>query len=155
MPSSTFPPEELKTIVQEVATLLRERSETISVAETVTCTPLPSCCTITNATYRQLAASSQLPSCPSPVPRSTTRVASHSIRWSLALPLLGGHLSTSKTTRDLRPTSSPDSPNTRARHWEARTRSARVAPRGQQAVRREIGRLATWHLPLREMVGIQ
>jgi len=35
MSSSTFPPEELKAIVQEVATLLKERNETISVAETV------------------------------------------------------------------------------------------------------------------------
>jgi hypothetical protein len=34
MSSSTFPPEELKVIVQEVATLLKERNETISVAET-------------------------------------------------------------------------------------------------------------------------
>jgi hypothetical protein len=34
MLSSTFPPEELKAIVQEVATLLKERNETISVAET-------------------------------------------------------------------------------------------------------------------------
>ncbi|KAF2819541.1 competence/damage-inducible protein-like protein cinA [Ophiobolus disseminans] len=34
MSSSSFPPEELKQIVQEVATLLRERNETISVAET-------------------------------------------------------------------------------------------------------------------------
>ena len=30
-----FPPEELQQIVQEVATLLKERKETISVAETV------------------------------------------------------------------------------------------------------------------------
>jgi hypothetical protein len=35
MSSTTFPPEELRSIVQEVATLLKERSETISVAETV------------------------------------------------------------------------------------------------------------------------
>jgi hypothetical protein len=35
MSSSTFPPEELKAIMQEVATLLKERQETISVAETV------------------------------------------------------------------------------------------------------------------------
>jgi hypothetical protein len=35
MSSSTFPPEELKAIVQEVATFLQERKETISVAETV------------------------------------------------------------------------------------------------------------------------
>jgi hypothetical protein len=38
MSSSSFPPEELKAIVQEVATLLKERNETISVAETVTST---------------------------------------------------------------------------------------------------------------------
>jgi hypothetical protein len=30
-----FPPEELRQIVQEVATLLKERKETVSVAETV------------------------------------------------------------------------------------------------------------------------
>jgi nicotinamide mononucleotide (NMN) deamidase PncC len=35
MSTSTFPPEELKAIVQEVATLLQQRNETISVAETV------------------------------------------------------------------------------------------------------------------------
>jgi nicotinamide mononucleotide (NMN) deamidase PncC len=35
MSSSSFPPDELKQIVQEVATLLKERKETISVAETV------------------------------------------------------------------------------------------------------------------------
>ncbi|KAF1848268.1 competence/damage-inducible protein-like protein cinA [Cucurbitaria berberidis CBS 394.84] len=34
MSSSSFPPEELRQIVQEVATLLKERKETISVAET-------------------------------------------------------------------------------------------------------------------------
>ncbi|KAF2134387.1 hypothetical protein P153DRAFT_371777 [Dothidotthia symphoricarpi CBS 119687] len=34
MSSSTFPPAELREIVKEVATLLKERSETISVAET-------------------------------------------------------------------------------------------------------------------------
>ena len=33
--SSPFPPPELREIVQEVATLLKERKETISVAETV------------------------------------------------------------------------------------------------------------------------
>jgi hypothetical protein len=35
MSSSAFPPESLRQIVQEVATLLKERKETISVAETV------------------------------------------------------------------------------------------------------------------------
>lgn len=38
--SPPFPTEELKQIVQEIATLLKERKETISVAETVL-TPLP------------------------------------------------------------------------------------------------------------------
>jgi hypothetical protein len=33
--SSSFPPEELREIVKEVASLLKERKETISVAETV------------------------------------------------------------------------------------------------------------------------
>lgn len=35
MSSPVFPPEELRQIVQEVATLLKERKETISIAETV------------------------------------------------------------------------------------------------------------------------
>jgi nicotinamide mononucleotide (NMN) deamidase PncC len=35
--SSSFPPEELREIVKEVASLLKERKETISVAETVRC----------------------------------------------------------------------------------------------------------------------
>ena len=35
MSSAKFPPEELKQIVEEVASLLKERGETISVAETV------------------------------------------------------------------------------------------------------------------------
>ncbi|KAH7363740.1 competence/damage-inducible protein-like protein cinA [Pyrenochaeta sp. MPI-SDFR-AT-0127] len=34
MPLSSFPPEELRQIIQEVATLLKERKETTSVAET-------------------------------------------------------------------------------------------------------------------------
>lgn len=33
--STAFPPEELKQVIQEIATLLKERKETISVAETV------------------------------------------------------------------------------------------------------------------------
>jgi hypothetical protein len=41
MSSSSFLPEDLKAIVQEVATLLKERNETISVAETVYCPPSP------------------------------------------------------------------------------------------------------------------
>ena len=41
MPPPSFPPEELRLIVQEVATLLKERKETISVAETVG-VPFPS-----------------------------------------------------------------------------------------------------------------
>jgi hypothetical protein len=115
--------------------------------------PMPSYSTTPNTTYRQPAASSQRPSYRSPAPRSTTKAASRSTLWSPELPSPGGRLSTSRTTRDLRPTLSPDSPNTRARHWEARTRSARVAPRGQQAVRRETERLGMWHLPWQEMVG--
>jgi hypothetical protein len=35
MSPPVFPPEELRQIVQQVATLLKERKETISVAETV------------------------------------------------------------------------------------------------------------------------
>lgn len=42
MSTSSFPPGELKEIVKEVATLLKERKETISVAETVRYINLPS-----------------------------------------------------------------------------------------------------------------
>jgi hypothetical protein len=35
MSTSNFPPDELRKVVEEVATLLKERKETISVAETV------------------------------------------------------------------------------------------------------------------------
>lgn len=35
MSTSSFPPQELREIVKEVATLLKDRKETISVAETV------------------------------------------------------------------------------------------------------------------------
>jgi hypothetical protein len=33
--ASSFPPQEVRGLVQEIATLLRERKETVSVAETV------------------------------------------------------------------------------------------------------------------------
>jgi hypothetical protein len=73
MAPPSFPPEDLRQIVQEVATLLKERKETISVAETVSPYPHPQYPILT--LLRQQAVSSPQPSSPSPAPQPTTKAA--------------------------------------------------------------------------------
>jgi hypothetical protein len=74
MSSSSFPPEELKQIVQEVATLLKERKETISVAETVGTYQLQAK-PRTNTLQRQQVASYPQPCFPFPAHPPTTKAA--------------------------------------------------------------------------------
>ena len=105
MSTSSFPPHELRSIVKEVATLLKDRKETISVAETVTLNP--------HTTHpvqptnplspRQPAASSPPRSSPSPAPAPSTKAGSHCTRWRAAKRSSGGPTQTRRTTRARRP----------------------------------------------------
>lgn len=162
-----FPPASLKPLVAEVASLLTERKETVSVAETVrsnshiaTATKL--------TTYRinpgswwpplrrpSLGAGSKCllrrrfdgPSLPSDIPhgsRKLPRIDSHHHSYTLsrlASPLQIGRPIQSRNIGVPHPRLSKVSRKTCARNWTLRTRSVRVEPQvpGSDLVLRESG----------------
>lgn len=110
--SSSFPPPELREIILELAPLLKERKETISVAETVRSSyalshsnpppPLSFQVNVINDVKRQQAASSPPRYSPSPAPQRTTAAALRCTRLNRALRLGGGRKKISKATPVLR-----------------------------------------------------
>lgn len=129
-----FPPEELQQIVQEVATLLKERKETISVAETVR-PPSPTQSHLLTTPTRQQAVSSLQHSSPSPAHRPTIAAVLPCTHSSHESHTAAGHRKPSNPTAAQPLPSSLASPSTRVRHWEARIPSARAEPQGRQGER--------------------